>query len=84
MVKHTQTIRWQQPTSCLRVFDHFMGLAFKGLRLDFTNKFKFEHNFLDCLKSFCLCINEPETTDHKLSFKHLRIKCQQYKHLKKV
>ena len=29
MVKHTQTIR--RPTSCLSVFDHFVGLALKGL-----------------------------------------------------
>ena len=25
MVKHTQTIRWQKLTNCLRVFDHFVG-----------------------------------------------------------
>ena len=31
MVKHTQTIRRQQPTYCLSVFDHFVKLAFKGL-----------------------------------------------------
>ena len=31
MVKHTQTIRWQYPTNCLSVFDHFWGLAFKEL-----------------------------------------------------
>ena len=29
-VKHIQTIR-RQPTSCLSVFDHFVGLALKGL-----------------------------------------------------
>ena len=27
MVKHTETIRWQEPTNCLIVFDHFVGLA---------------------------------------------------------
>ena len=27
MVKHTQTIRQQQPTNCLNVFGHFVGLA---------------------------------------------------------
>ena len=27
MVKHSHTIRRQQPTSCLNVFDHFVGLA---------------------------------------------------------
>ena len=31
MVKHTQTIRRQQPTNCLSVFDHFVGLALTGL-----------------------------------------------------
>ena len=31
MVKHSQTIRRQQPTSCLNVFDHFWGLALKRL-----------------------------------------------------
>ena len=31
MVKHTQTIFWLLPTNCLSVFDHFMGLALKGL-----------------------------------------------------
>ena len=31
MVKHTQTIRGQQPANCLSVFVHFVGLALKGL-----------------------------------------------------
>ena len=31
MVQQTQTIRRQQPTSCLSVFDHFVGLALKRL-----------------------------------------------------
>ena len=31
MVKHTQTIRRLLPTNCLNVFDHFVGLALKGL-----------------------------------------------------
>ena len=30
-VKHPQTIRRQQPTNCLSVFEHFVGLALKGL-----------------------------------------------------
>ena len=30
MVKHTQTIRRQEPTNCLSVFDHFVGLPLKG------------------------------------------------------
>ena len=28
---HTQTIRQLLPTNCLRVFDHFVGLALKEL-----------------------------------------------------
>ena len=32
MVKHAQAICREQPTNCLSVFDHFMGLALKGLR----------------------------------------------------
>ena len=31
MVKHTQTVLRQQLTNCLSVFDHFMGVALKGL-----------------------------------------------------
>ena len=31
MIKHGQTIYRQQPTNCLIVFDHFVGLAFKRL-----------------------------------------------------
>ena len=31
MVKHTQTTRRQKPTNRLSVFDHFVGLALKGL-----------------------------------------------------
>ena len=31
MVKNTQKIRWQKPTNCLIVFDHFLGLTLKGL-----------------------------------------------------
>ena len=31
MVKYTQTTRRLFPTNCLSVFDHFVGLALKGL-----------------------------------------------------
>ena len=34
MVKHTQTIRRHLPMNCLIVFDHFIGLAFKGIRVN--------------------------------------------------
>ena len=32
MVKHTQTIRRQQPANCLSVFDHLVKLALKGFK----------------------------------------------------
>ena len=32
MIKHTQKIRWQQPTNFLSEYDHFVGLAFNGLK----------------------------------------------------
>ena len=34
MVKHTQTIRSLLETNFLSVFDHFVGLALKGLHRD--------------------------------------------------
>ena len=38
MIKHTQTIHGQQSTNCLSVFDHFVGLVFKGSISIMTNK----------------------------------------------
>ena len=32
MVKHSQTIGRLLPTKCLKVFDHFVRLALKGLK----------------------------------------------------
>ena len=32
MVKHTQTIRWLLAKNFLSVFDHYVGLEFKGLK----------------------------------------------------
>ena len=32
MVKHIQTIPRQQPTNCLCVFDHFVGLVLKEIK----------------------------------------------------
>ena len=50
MVKHTQTIHQLLPTNCLSVFDHFVGLALKGLNLILAvlvmlNKFVGKLNF---------------------------------------
>ena len=47
MIKHAQTIRWQQPTNCLSVFDHFMRLALKRLTL--------QNNCLRKLKTSSYC-----------------------------
>ena len=33
MVEHTEIICWLLPANCFSVFDHFGGLALKGLRL---------------------------------------------------
>ena len=33
MIKHTQTFRQEQLINCFNVFDHFLELAPKGLRL---------------------------------------------------
>ena len=33
MVKHTQTIRRLLPTNCLSMFDNFVGLALKELKI---------------------------------------------------
>ena len=39
MVKHTQTIRRQQPTNCLSDFDHFVNLALKELKYRYLHFF---------------------------------------------
>ena len=38
MVKYSQKTRRQKPTNCLGTFDHFVGLAFKGLTLQLFEK----------------------------------------------
>ena len=37
-----KTIRRQKPTNCLSVFDHFVGLALKGLTLVYMFCLKFD------------------------------------------
>ena len=39
MVKHTQTIRWLFPRTCLSVLDHFVDFALKGLKYSLLNSF---------------------------------------------
>ena len=56
MVKYTQTIRRQQRTSCLSVFDYFVGLVFKGLLENFifcvVRKKLFKVNSLEWAANF--------------------------------
>lgn len=37
MVKHTGTIRWQQPRNCLSMFDHFAALGLKKVSFLFIS-----------------------------------------------
>ena len=50
IVKHTQIFRRQQPTSCLSLFDNFVGLALKGLKLILPTGFY--HGF--AMSPYCL------------------------------
>ena len=34
LVKHAQKLRRQQPTNCLSLFNHFVELALKGLKIE--------------------------------------------------
>ena len=43
MVKHTQAIRQLLPTNCLSVYDHFVGLALKGLTSNSLNNKIFQY-----------------------------------------
>ena len=45
-VKQTQTIYRLLLTNCLRVFDHFVGLAFKGLNTVFSCKLQHDATLL--------------------------------------
>ena len=49
IVKHTQTIRRQQPPNCLSVFGHLVELVLKGLAVALSlpklySSFTFPHN----------------------------------------
>ena len=46
MVKYTETIHRQHPTYCLSVYDHFVGLVFKWLRVIKVRMQKFLHQKL--------------------------------------
>ena len=52
MAKHTQTIRRLLLTNCLRVFDHFVGLALKGFNI-----------FASSARLFNVCCINPFMTE---------------------
>ena len=57
MVKHTQTIRRQQLTDCLSVFDHFVWLGLKELTIKSMNSDLIQPselvNVTDLIASLC-------------------------------
>ena len=78
MVKHTQTIRRLLPRDCLNVFDHFVGLGFKGLNIivfvyNGLNKVLF---YLEKINSFC-CL---ETVHSKRLHLFLNVKSSWCQH----
>ena len=54
MIKYFQTICRQQPTNCLSVFDHFVGMALKGLSL-FENDHKMQDVYLKTIEIIFSC-----------------------------
>ena len=73
MVKHTQTINLQQPTNCLSVFDHFVGLALKGLRAILKNVTSAFHNADFHFHFFCVCDTVFEISLAKSVFSKVEI-----------
>ena len=54
MVKRTQTFRRLLPTNCLSVFDHFVGLALKGLTKHNSRQQKgYDHQIQKRLRDSC-------------------------------
>ena len=58
MVKQTQTIRRQQPTNYLSMFDHFAGLALKGL----MKSMRFSRKYLS-LRRWCFASTSVQICD---------------------
>ena len=57
MVKHNQTIRRQQLTNCLGVFDHFMWFALKELKEIMETLVKHPYNDIG-LGIFGMCVQQ--------------------------
>ena len=68
VIKHSQRIRQQKPTNCLRVFDHFVGLVLKelnGLKSSLWEKSYFVGLALKGLKSLVTKLSYGKGTAKK-------------------
>ena len=68
VIKHSQRIRQQKPTNCLRVFDHFVGLVLKelnGLKSSLWEKSYFVGLALKGLKSLVTKLSYGKGTARK-------------------
>ena len=61
LIKHTQTIRRQQLTNCVSVFDHFLRLVLKGLGWNISSR-----HFLVKFPNF-----RQELLDARLTYKQI-------------
>ena len=67
MVKHTQIIRQLLRTNSLSVFDHFVGLALKGLRLRILGNKKISKKSLENLE----LMTNSQSANQKAKFRQL-------------
>ena len=83
MVKHTQTIHRLLPMNCLIVFDHFVGLALKGLTIFSKN---IQSLTIERVQNTHLNLTPTLLTMSKVlaTQKNLPVQSQQKKHCKKV
>ena len=77
MVKHTQTIRWQQPTNYLSVLDHFVELVLKRVNRIFVKSRK------QVLVRGVICFYEVKLQE-KPQIQTFVICCQKQSFLKKI
>ena len=99
MIKHTPSIRLQQPTNCLSVFEHFMGLALKGLnsgfvstgRITFTqwvansaNKYLFKVENRNTKKRCKICLKLPTETPEQSQWRLSVVFIINFKHISQL
>ena len=68
MVKHNQTIHRLLPTNCLSVFDHFVGLALKGLNNSKVNIVNHEYltkrGLINSLAKYFISVPPQNAMEH--------------------